>query len=515
MALRRVGVGIAAVVAAVLSGCGIDKVDEHARQLDVIGDVEISTTFCTSGDMDQQSHSCSVYTRSHRGQALVAYRLPDGSDAPSDLTDDGGNRHFSLSASYTAYMEQTYPEAGMHWTGYVSDVYSTDAGAQYAFALSPELPLPSPGKPFEGPYRYQVVGGYRALTDPAEDGSAPVDCGETVNTSCTETGVADEDSAHPTRDLAVLPGAEVPTVVAGGEVRVPFDLRFVGAAGEPVRFQLAASSDLEGARVVLEEAALQPATDSSNAVGAVVSVPADTPPATYAVDLSATATGAGDPIIHTADGVERRAGRMTFRVVAAPPSPPVPDPVVVPPPPPDPVIVPPPPPDPVPDSVVAPPPPADPVVAPPLPVPAPVHAPPEHRQPRPAPRARFRLSLAARPRRAYSGGFATYTVVARNVSREPAVRTRVCETLPARVQFVRATRRVRFVGRDVCFDRRRLGAGASLATLVVVHVDTDARPGMARARATATAANADRAGARARLRVLQRVAPPRRAPVTG
>jgi hypothetical protein len=514
MGLRAVGVGISVAVAVALSGCGIDKVDEHARQLNVIGDVEIGTTFCTSGDVDSSSRACSVFTQAHRGQALVAYRLPDGSEAPPALTDDGGTRHFSRSDAYSAFMEETHPEAGMHWTGYVSDVYSVAAGSQYAFALSPELPLPSGPKPFEGPYRYQVVGGWRTLLEPGDDGAAPVDCTDDMTTSCAETGVSGEDASQPSRDLAVLPGAEVPTVAAGGDVRVPFDLRFAGQGGDGVRFQLAASSDLAGARAVLDRDVIEPATDSSSAVGVVVSVPAGTPPGTYAVDLAATASGPGDTIIHgavrLAGGVERRTGTMAFRVVAAPPPPPpLPDPAVTPPPP---------------DPAVVPPPPLGPVVAPPAPaspadsgagapLPGPVGAPPE--PPRPAPRARFTLTMAARPRRAYTDAYAGYQVVARNVSHAPALRARVCARLPATVQFVRASRRMRFSGRELCFGRRRLAAARSLAALVWVHVDTDARPGMARARATATAANADRATARARLRVLRRAAAPRRAPVTG
>ena len=78
------------------------------------------------------------------------------------------------------------------------------------------------------------------------------------------------------------------------------------------------------------------------------------------------------------------------------------------------------------------------------------------------------------------------------------MRTRVCETLPGRVQFVRRERRLRFAGRDVCFGRGRLAAGGSLAALVYVHVDTDARPGVARAPGPPRlAANADRARRRA------------------
>src|SRR4051812_12022316 len=82
------------------------------------------------------------------GQVLVAYRIPEGSAAPASISDDGGARHFSREQSYSAYMEETYPEAGMRWAGYVSEVHATDAGAQQAMTLSPEFPLPEPGKPF-------------------------------------------------------------------------------------------------------------------------------------------------------------------------------------------------------------------------------------------------------------------------------------------------------------------------------------------------------------------------------
>src|SRR4051812_4079069 len=171
MRVGRLGVAIAAAGSLALSGCGIDKVAEHGRQLDVIGNVELSTTFCTSGDADGESRACAPFSFPHRGQVLVAYRLPEGSSIPDTLA-DGGARHFTWSASFTSYMRDTYPEDGMYWAGYVSDVYSNAAGQQYAFTLSPEISLPDPGAPFAGPLRYQVVGGYRTLSDASDDGSA-------------------------------------------------------------------------------------------------------------------------------------------------------------------------------------------------------------------------------------------------------------------------------------------------------------------------------------------------------
>jgi hypothetical protein len=504
MTTRMGWVTIAVAAAAALSGCGIDKADENGRQLDVIGDVQIRTTLCTSGDLDQDARACAIYSRAHRGQVLVAYRIPDGSQAPDSFSDDRGTLHFARSDSYGQYMEQTYPEPGMHWTGFASQPHTVNAGSQGAVTLSPRLTLPGAGKLFAGPYRYYVAGGYRGLAGPADDGSAAISCTDTV-TFCASTGPPGADSAQPTRDLAVLPAAaDVPTAVPGGEVSVPFDLRFAGSAGDEVHFGLAATSDLGGARLAPGRETLVPGADSGNPVAVRVSVPAGAREGTYAVKLTATAVGEPDVIIRKpvagaarVPGTEERTGTTTFRVVAPPreeppvsDEPPAPVPPVEAPTPTPPVGVPP---------AVAPP-----AIAPPAVADAPAGS-----------RAKLRLSLSASPRRAYQGAYATYLLVARNTSHEPAVRARVCETLPSTVQFVRASRRVHFAGRSVCFGRRHVSGGASLAALVYVHVDTDARAGMSRAWATAVAANADRARARAGLRVLRRAPAPRHAPVTG
>ena len=251
MRLLKAGVA-SALVAVAVGGCGVDKVAENARQLNVIGDVEVATVFCTSGDMNRDSHSCAGYERPHRGQALVAYRIPAGSSAPESLTDDGGNWHFTRSDSYATYMQEHYPEAGMRWAAYVSEVKAAAAGDRAAFTVSPSFPLPDPGAPFEGPFRYSVTGGWRELTDEADDGSAPVDCAAPADISCTPPG---DDSALATRDLAVKPASDVPAVVAGGEVDVPFDVRLAGAGGAP--FDLRATSNLDGASVSVDEQAIE------------------------------------------------------------------------------------------------------------------------------------------------------------------------------------------------------------------------------------------------------------------
>lgn len=318
----RFRVGAVAVAVVALSGCGIDKADEHGRQLDVIGDVELSTTFCTSGDGDALSRACRPFSSAYHGQVLVAYRLPDGSSIPDALTDDGGLRHFAWSASYTEYMRDTYPEDGMYWAAYVSDAYSTDAGYQNAFTISPQVTLPDPGAPYAGPLHYQVVGGYRQLA-PGDDGASAVDCTDTDSTACTSTGVAEHDSLQPTRDLAVRPGGEPPVVEAGSHVAVPFDLRFAGTGGEGVSFALSADAGTPSQRTLV------PASHSHNRVTVDVAVPADTEPGDYDVTLTATAHGEDDTVIRKVrarrlhvGGVQERSGFMTYRVVAPTPHPP-------------------------------------------------------------------------------------------------------------------------------------------------------------------------------------------------
>jgi hypothetical protein len=508
----------AAVVAAIgLTGCGIDKADEQSRQLDVIGDVQVRTTICTSGDADRGKHACATFSHTHRGQVLVGYRIPVGSEAPDEFEDDFGRLSFTRDESYGNWLDDSYPEAGMHWVGFVTAPHTQPAGTQAAVTLSPRLTLPDAGKPFAGPYRYSVVVGYRELTDPFDEGTAGFDCTGDGDTVCASTAPG-ADSEQPTRDLAVRPGGvDPPTVVPGGQVSVPFALPLAGAGVSDAHFDLAASTDLAGARVDLSAARLSPDADTTTPVATVVSVPAEAPVGTYTVRLEASVTGEPDVIIQSRQplaaggggGTVRRSGTMTFRVVAPPHvDPPQVDPPAVKPPPVEPPAVEPPP-------IESPRGPVPPATASP---PAPAPAQPETPLP-PAPsapgRARFRLALSALPRRAYGGDSTTYLLVARNASARPALRARVCEALPRRVQYVDASRAVFFRGRSVCFDRRTIGPGESVVALVYVHVDVDAPAGMVRAHATAVAANADRARARAGLRVLRRAPAPQRAPVTG
>jgi hypothetical protein len=315
-----------------------------------------------------------------------------------------------------------------------------------------------------------VAAGYRDLAG-SRDPEAPVDC-SAPRVSC---GELEEVEEQPTRDLGVLPGGEPPRIVSGTSGVVPFELRFAGAAGGGAEFDLGAASALPGAGLAVEAERFVPEEDSARGAGVRVDVPAGAAPGVYEVELTAAVAGRGDP--------QRRRGWMRFEVVAAEQPPPVahPPPVAS----------------------------APPVAPPALPQPT-VRA-----APRPA-RPRLALSLVAAPRRAFTGDRARYRLVARNLSpRATARRTRVCQRLPGRVQYAAATRRVRFVGRSVCFDAGALRPGERAGARIRVRVNVDARPGRARARAVVSAANARSARARASLRVVRRAQAPRAAPVTG
>ncbi len=496
----RILTAVAACAAIALSGCGINKTSESSTQLDVIGDVQISTTFCagpgnSATDVRLKTvHSagiivlppCATDSSEHRGQVLVGYRIPAGSAAPDTLPSTDSSLNFRRSDSYTTYLESTYHEDGMQWVGYISDPHTVPANSSYSFEVTPQFTLPTPGKPYVGPYPYFVVGGYRTLAS-SDDGSSDVSCSGTGNTCVTTTPpTSTNDVKQPTRDLGVLAGATPNTVVAGtgGTVTVPFNLRYAGEADDQADFDLSGSANVPGGTISLSRSTLKPDSDSDNPVNVDVQVPAGTPAGDYTVSLNAVVSGRGVPILSKRTAGKKKKSRKRRHTVrhaqaAAQPQSRAGSVTI---------------------SVVA---------------PAQVQQPQTPQAPAQAARAALGVKLTADPRKAYAGSGASYRVVARNTSRNAANAVRVCSRLPGNVQFRKATRTTRFSGQSVCFDVASLGAGQSVGARILVRIDRDAHAGQARASARATASNADRATARAALRVLRRAQAVRPAPVTG
>jgi hypothetical protein len=448
-------------------GAALSVEEWSSRQNDVIGDLQIDTRLCTKADPPviitkvAVDAGCGASVAAQTTQSLLAYRIPAESSAPASLPtagDRGGD--YTRDAPYADWLEANRPApAGQRWVGYVSAAHTTPAGTTEHWSVEARFGLPTPGRPYSGPYPFAIAYGQRDLAGGGAAGH-PVDC-SARDTSCSQplVGLADD---QPTRDLGVLPGGEPPVIASGSSGTVPFDLLFAGAAGGGAEFDLEATSDLDGAAPAVAPA-LVPAADSHNPVGVGVEVPAGTAPGAYAVELTARV------------GEQRRSGTMHFTV-------------------------------PGPAQAQA-----EPAPPPVLPA-APLEPIPRVATERPE----LAVSLRAEPRRAYTGTRARYRLVARNDARAvTARRAHVCQLLPGKVQYAGASRRLRFEGRSVCFRLGRLRPGRSMVTRVHVRVNRDARPGAARARATVSAANAPSASARASLRVIRRAQAPRPAPVTG
>lgn len=247
-------------------------------------------------------------------QLKLAYRIPSTITAPNSFvsTDPSGGSAitFTQDANYTSQLTSlAAPGAGKQWVGYLSNVQSyTTSGYQY-FTVAPTFPLPqgADGSPFQGPFNYRVVVGYRDVdetttgstsaravtcgSDPyalyADGGSAAGQRGICIDDPSSST--VSSDLSQTTRDLGVLAGSPQ-AVQAGSQATVPFTLKYRGTSSPS--FNLSATSNLPGSPTVTpSQSSITPATDSDNPVTASVNVPPTTPPGTYNVTFTASGTG--------------------------------------------------------------------------------------------------------------------------------------------------------------------------------------------------------------------------------
>jgi hypothetical protein len=182
--------------------------------------------------------------------------------------------------------------------GYVSDPISSGLLGGFSLDVPVDLPRGADGTPFQGPFRYRTVTGYRDT--PASD---PVDCGADVTqvngggprTICVDSPTAAElpnDLAAPTRDLGVLytPAGAGSNQAAQGTstAAIPFALTFAGTATVGATFKLTATTTIPGARAVPSFSDYAPPTDSATPIGVGLAVPAGTPVGGYAVTLTAS-----------------------------------------------------------------------------------------------------------------------------------------------------------------------------------------------------------------------------------
>jgi Ca2+-binding RTX toxin-like protein len=312
-----------AVLAVGMSGCVIIK-SNSSTQLDGIGAVQVTTTFCASDTDSNAGYSppdsdCQGPTKggnsnndaSNAGagslQLLLAYRIPKASAAPDTIvtTNPGGGSAvtFSQNSSYGAELQGLAPAgSSQQWVGYVSNVQGyTEASANQYFTVAPEFTLlqQADGAPYEGPFNYRVIVGFRRV-DGSNPASRAVDCGAAITTMfndgpgdmiCADSpasGSISSNLSQQTQDLGILDAPGTQSVNQGKVARVKFQLDYAGDGNPAPDFDLSATTNIPGATALPSTPLLTPEEGSNNQVRVIARVPVNTAPGHYDVNLVAS-----------------------------------------------------------------------------------------------------------------------------------------------------------------------------------------------------------------------------------
>ncbi len=290
-----------------LPGCLVIK-SQLATQLNQIGKVQITTTFCMfmSGSANCPNGGNSGQDGGGRtGQGLVGYRIPVAAGAPGAILSTDTTIAMTRSDSYTAELQRVSPApTGQKWVGYISQVTSLPAGTEKA--LSPEFTLQrgTDGSPFQTPFLYRVVVGNRDVAADAPS-TRPVACGSTVNdptvlgaapsyTMCfnspTPADIA-TNLTRTTRDLGIIAPPAAVVVKPGQTGVLSFRAKQSGTSSGPT-FTFTATTALSGATAAPNVINYAPNPNQDATVSVLVTVPPNPKPGTYDITLAAT-TGAG------------------------------------------------------------------------------------------------------------------------------------------------------------------------------------------------------------------------------
>lgn len=312
MALPRLAL-LVLVPAVALAGC-VSISEESARQLDDVGDVELTTVICASetavGPRCPASDSTEL-DPSGTYQVLIGYRLPAQAAPPESIVAVEPVVTLSRSSSYTAELQRLAAppaSAAQRWVGYVSPPFEHrlgDSSSSATIVARVGLLRAADGTPFGGPFHYRTIVGYR---EAGEDPNRPVQCGEPLNfrndagdTTCM---TYPDDSELPTnatlqtRDLGIVagpPGA----APRGGTGIVHFKVAYSGDGASPP-FALVAGTTVPGGSAAPSVGEIAPAASGTTVVPVTVQVPASTPRDSYEVTLTAT----------HANGQQRHAGGL-------------------------------------------------------------------------------------------------------------------------------------------------------------------------------------------------------------
>jgi hypothetical protein len=324
MNLKRgaLALATAGLLTFVLSGCFVIVSDTPSQQ-GVIGDVVVHTEACVSSIINTDpcpdlgnSHDALNDSGPHDAQFLLAYRVPDGYGAPSQVTSTSGSPTLVLDAN-SSYVSQLTalapPPSGEHWIGYMSSPLSSPASnTEYAFDTHFTRPSAHDGVPSNIPFQYLTVTGGRENADGDMSSilsTRPLNCGSTFaeligvhptmspfptdstvcidspSVSSTATQLPGDSVLFP-RDLAIAPGSAAAS--RNTTASVPFTLNYVGATNPAAIFTLASSvTGLAGASATPASATFVPPTNSSTVQNVAVKVPLKAPPGTYDVPFSA------------------------------------------------------------------------------------------------------------------------------------------------------------------------------------------------------------------------------------
>jgi hypothetical protein len=336
--LRRWGIVAAVALSTSLAGCISIKSQSASQRAP--GTVTLAAVICGSdynrsvypdcdGDAADGTGPANVQETDNTrfdadstadGQILVGFRVPAGVVGPTGFLSDAGDVQFNHSPTYTSELQRLYPPSeGRQWVGYISTVKHYDptlaAARQTAFHAEFTLPSQADGEPFQSPFPWRLVVGFRNAATPND----PVACGNAVNGNfCFDSpppAVVPTSISTPVSDFGVLSGGSV-TVNQGQNAVLSFPVRYLDSGGLLAQdFSIAATTTVPAGTATATPAPLHALPDSTNSVTVTVPVPSDTPVGSYEVTLSAVV---GTPAVS-------RSNRATIVVTAPPPPPPPPD----------------------------------------------------------------------------------------------------------------------------------------------------------------------------------------------
>jgi hypothetical protein len=239
-------------------------------------------------------------TAAVNGQMLVAFRVPNGTVAPTSFPSDAGDTTFNFNQGYTDALTALYTAVpGEHWVGYLSgfktvDPHTKAADRQIAFHAPFALPPQGNGAPISTPFHWRLAVGFRELQDSTES-NRPISCADDINhlTACVDSPVNSApdfpaDLQQAVSDFGVLAASPV-KAGQGKTATLSFPVRYLDGAGIGSKpFAFAATTNVPGATATPSVSSLSLAGGATPTVTVSVPVPPGTPLGNYTVTLTTT-----------------------------------------------------------------------------------------------------------------------------------------------------------------------------------------------------------------------------------